>query len=831
MSHHLQRLQTPRTLIALAAAAALPAFAQTQPVETIVITGQALATDRALKDQAAADNVVSVVRDDGIGRLPDKNTAEALQRLPGVSIERDQGEGRYVRIRGLGPDLNSVTFNGSLLPSPERDRRAVMLDVLPSSLVRSLTVSKTLLPEQDANSIGGTVDVQTVSAFDRPGRFIAADLGASYETNTERSSPNGSLLWSDRFLDGKLGLAAGFSHEVRKFGSDNVETGGAWDGDALEEFERRDYRITRERTGLALNAEYRPEAGTEYHARYLHSRFSDDEQRQAHSIEFDEAQTPGTLGEAESTRELKDRKETQTIRSLVLGTTQSFGDWKLKAEAGTSRSSEDTPLHIAKAKFEAEDSFDGVGYTGRLRPRLIAPATIDDAALYSLDKIEVEKSLVKDREHNLRLDLARGFEVAGVDTEIKFGAKASRREKTSAQTTWVLEDFDEAPFNLSDTQRSLSAFSSGRADYPWGSFGPLISAGPLNALVRGTDLGDFVDEQESRVNDFSIDEDVDAAYLQAGFDLGRSHVIAGLRHERTRMTADGTGVTDGEFAPIHARRSDSHWLPGLHLRHDLDARTTLRAAWSNSVVRPSFGQIAPGYVIDGDEASFGNPKLKPLRSANLDLGVERGLGYASVVSAYVFYKRIRDFSYQTDVAGTGAWADFDEAITWANGDKARVAGLEFAYSKALRELPAPWNGLVVGANATFSSSRADIAGSDDGASVSRAIPLPSQSKRVFNAVVGYERPDWSLRLAANYKSRYLLEVGDNTDKDQDLYVKAQTQWDLSARYSLSRDLSLGLEALNLTDQAYEVTTGRTDRNAQYETYGRTVRLSLKWVLQ
>ncbi|MBG6082906.1 TonB-dependent receptor [Rubrivivax gelatinosus] len=819
-----KRPRTPHTLIALAAAAAFPAFAQTTPVETIVITGQSLATDRALKDQAAADNVVSVVRDDGIGRLPDKNTAEALQRLPGISIERDQGEGRYVRIRGLGPDLNSVTFDGSLLPSPERDRRAVMLDVLPSALVRSLTVSKTLLPEQDANSIGGTVDVQTVSAFDRPGRFVAAELGASYETNTERSSPNGSLLWSDRFLDGKFGLAAGFSHEVRKFGSDNVETGGAWDGDALEEFQRRDYRITRERTGLALNAEYRPEAGTEFHARYLHSRFSDDEQRQAHVIEFDEAQEPGAVGEAESTRELKDRKETQTIRSLVLGTTQALGDWKLKAEAGSSRSREDTPLHIAKAKFEADEAFDGVGYSSRSRPRLVAPAAIDDASLYGLDKIEFEKSLVQDREHNLRLDLSRPFELAGVDGELKFGAKTSRRKKTSAQTTWVVDDFGSA-----DT--GLAAYASGSVDYPWGTFGPRIAAGPLNALGRSVNLADFVDDEESTVNDYRIDERVDAAYLQSTFDLGATHLIAGLRHERTRLDAAGTGVTDGVFEPIRARRDDRHWLPGLHLRHDLDARTTLRAAWSNSVVRPAFGQIAPGYVIDGDEASFGNPRLKPLRSANLDLGIERNLGYAGVASAYVFHKRIRDFSYQTDVAGTGAWADFDEAVTWANGDTARVSGVELAYSKALRELPAPWNGLVVGANATFSTSSAKIAGADGGTTVARDIPLPSQSKRVFNFVVGYEAADWSLRLAANYKSRYLLEVGNAADAGQDLYVKAQTQWDLSARYSLTKQLSLGLEALNLSDQPYEVTTGRTDRNAQYETYGRTVRINLKWAMQ
>nr|MBP6764319.1 TonB-dependent receptor plug domain-containing protein [Rubrivivax sp.] len=98
------------SVLALALASAWPVLAQTAPEQTVLITGQAEATDRALQDQQAADNVVSVVRADGIGRLPDKNAAEALQRVPGVSIERDQGEGRYVRVRGLGPDLNSVTL-------------------------------------------------------------------------------------------------------------------------------------------------------------------------------------------------------------------------------------------------------------------------------------------------------------------------------------------------------------------------------------------------------------------------------------------------------------------------------------------------------------------------------------------------------------------------------------------------------------------------------------------------------------------------------------------------------------------------------------------------
>ncbi len=826
------------TLIALALAGA-PALAQTaaQPepqtqLAPVVVVGQAAAIDRALDDQEAADNIVSVVRADGIGRLPDKNAAEAVQRLPGVSIERDQGEGRYVRIRGLGPDMNTVTLNGALVPSPERDRRAVMLDVLPSALIRSLVVTKTQTPDQDANAIGGTIDVQSLSAFDHAGSFVNLEAGYAHETNTDRDSPNAALAWSDLFLDGRLGAAVGLSYDKRQFGSDNVETGGAWDGDALEEFQRRDYRITRERTGASLNLEFKPDTLALYFLRASHSRYSDEEVRQRHNIEFDEAQEAGVLGDAESSRELKARKETQTISSLTLGTDQRLGDWKLQIEAGASRAEEDTPMYANAASFEADDLFSGVGYADGSRPQLIAPAAVNDAASYTLSDIELERTLVTDREHHLRLDLGRKLDVFGTATDLKFGAKFSRRKKDNAQTTWKVEDLDQAPFNLSDAQRSLLNFSGAAASYPWGSFGPTINPAAVRALLNGVDLASYIDEEESTINNFRMHEDIDAAYVQTGFEAVGWRWLAGVRHEGTRFKAEGTGVKDGDFVANNVERSYGHWLPGVHARRNLDDDTAVRAAWTYSVVRPTFGQLAPGYVIDGDEAEFGNPSLEPLKSTNLDLGIERRLGYAGVLSAYVFHKRIRNFVYQTDLAGTGDWVDFDEAITYANGDKARVSGVELAYTQTFRHLNGFWRNFIVGANATFTRSKAHIArwDADAGAMQGRDIALPSQSDRVFNLTLGYETPDFGVRIAANRKSRYLLEVTDVLDGSRDLYVDAQTQIDLSARYAVSKRLSVVFEALNLNDGAYYVYTGDAARNAQYETYGRTYRLNLKYAL-
>jgi TonB-dependent receptor len=220
----------------------------------VVVTGQGASLRSALDKQRNAQGVVSIVHADGIGQLPDNNAAEALARLPGVSIERDQGEGRFVRVRGLGPDLNSVSINGSAMPAAEADRRAPGLDIVPAGLIRSLEVHKTLLPEQDAHSLGGLVAVQTLSAFDLGSRLFTLELGGNHDSNAGATRPRGSLVFADRFGGGKLGVALALSFDERRFGSDNVETGGAWDDDKLEEFERRRYDITRERVWRCLQS-------------------------------------------------------------------------------------------------------------------------------------------------------------------------------------------------------------------------------------------------------------------------------------------------------------------------------------------------------------------------------------------------------------------------------------------------------------------------------------------------------------------------------------------------------------------------------------------------
>ena len=801
--------------------------------EHVEVVGQAASIDQALKQQRNSDNIESVVHADGVAQLPDANVAEAVQRLPGISVERDQGEGRFVSVRGLGPDLNSVTINGTLVPSPESARRAVALDVLPAELVQSLSVIKTLTPDMDANSLGGTVDVQSLSAFDHKGLFFTGSSEAGYNKNTHQTSPKLSGAISDRFSLGdgvdNFGVAAALSWNKRDFGSDNVETGGAWDftdGARLNSFEQRVYDISRERTGGGLNVDYKPDDDTRLYVRTLYSRYKDTETRNSTHLEFNTPQAAGELGKAKAKRKLKQREETQEIQSYVFGGERLLGLWTLSGQAGYSKSSEDSPGHIAGATFKGNTNFPDSGFYDTEKPRPIIGAGFYDPSNFSLDKVDWEAQNTQDTEKNIRLDLARDYDVQGYAAQAKFGGKVSRRNKDNDLNAWVYKDFDEAGFN--DAQLNMSAFDKGNVHYQLGQFGPGLSGGAIKDLIGGLNPDAYYDEQESRANDFKIREDINAAYVMNTVDIDDWRFIAGMRYEGTEFEAKGTGARDGVFEAQDTKRDYHHWLPGLHARYQWGKNTQLRAAWTNAVVRPTFGQLAPGFVIDDDQATFGNPSLKPLESSNFDLGIEHYMGQAGTVSAFLFYKDIKNFVYNNDLAGSGQWADFSEAHTYANGDSAKLYGLELAYSQKFDWLPAPWNGLLLGANTTFSRSSASIEGFDQarGMNRKRDIDLPNQSDTVGNLMLGWEDDTLSLRLSANYKSQYLYELAGIADKAHDLHVDAQTFVDFSARYSLTKNLQVSFEAQNLTDQPYFVYSGNRRYNNQYEEYGPTYSLGL-----
>ena len=478
-------------------------------------------------------------------------------------------------------------------------------------------------------------------------------------------------------------------------------------------------------------------------------------------------------------------------------------------------------MHIPGSKFVGNSDFSDAGYDSSREPNVKISDAVYQAGNFTLDEIEREKQLTTDTEQNIRIDLTRDYYWQDLASQVKFGTKFSTRTKDNDLEVWAYEDLTNAGFTID--QLNLANFVNGN-----GKLGPEIDAGALEQLIAGLNPADFYDAEQSRINDFSIEENINAAYIMNTVDIDDLRIIAGLRYEGTRLKAKGTGINDGSFEAVNERNDYHHWLPGLHAIYQLNDSSQLRAAWTNTVVRPTFGQLFPGFVIDGDEAEFGNPQLDVLESSNFDLGIEHYMGKAGAVSAFVFYKNIENFVYSADLAGTGEYAAFAEAKTYANGDKADVYGLELAYSQQFEWLPAPWNGLLLSANGTFTRSDADIEqfNPDTGNMTSRSISLPGQSDTSGNLTLGWENDRMSLRVATNYQSDYLDEVGNVLDKRYDTHVDDQFFVDISAHYFLTKQLQVFVEAQNITDESYYAYTGDRSFNAQYEEYGPTYKVGL-----
>lgn len=796
--------------------------------EFLEVVGQAAQIDKALREQRASDSIESVVHADAIGQLPDDNAAEALQRVPGISIERDQGEGRFVTIRGLAPDLNSVNINGVNLPSSEPGGRAVALDVLPSELIQSMSVVKTLTPDMDANALGGTVNIRSLSGFDHKGLFYTISGEAGYNPLVSKTSPKVSGAISNIFSIGdgtdNLAVALALSMQQRKFGSDNVETGGDWDfsdGARLKSLQPRDYQIQRDRLGIGLNFDYKPDELSSYFLRTLYSKFEDDEQRNRITTRFASGgQLEGETADGlRVRRDLKDRIDRQEIKTVTFGGEKNMGLWTVNGQASYTESSEKGLPGIANARFQGD--FDGVGFRNSKEPSLIAGADFYDPNNYTLRRIEEENTFSIIKQKDVKMDFARLYDFNGHDSQVKFGAKLSRRDISNDINTFIHE-FD-------SPRPDLGQFSKGNLRYKPGPFGTEINGSAIRNLTRQLDRNDAFQEVESRIDDYTMSEDINAAYVMNSIDIDKLRIIAGVRYEGTKFKAKGTSFTEGTggdpdvFGVVSKNNDYSNILPSLHAKYQLAENTLFRAAYTTAVVRPTFDQLAPGTSITGgDEAQFGNPNLNPLEAKNFDIGIEHYMGRAGVLSAFLFYKDIKNFVYETDVRGTGAFVGFNEALTFENGDKAKVYGIELAYSQQLDFLSYPWNKIILGANATLTDSTAQIASQGQ----TRNIALPSQSKQVGNMSIGWQDQKFSIRLAANYKSGFLQEVGAIDTKVNDLYADAQMYVDLSASYFITPKVQLTFDAQNITDEKFYAFQNRRSYNAQFEQYGPTYRVSL-----
>ena len=843
--------------------------------ENIIVVGQAAGALAAINQVRAADNLVSVATADAIGQLPDDNVSEALQRISGVFIERDQGEGRFVGVRGLDPNLNAASINGLSVPAPESDRRSVALDVIPSDLVESLEVAKTLTPDRDADAIGGSIDIKSLTAFDRDGMSYKL-AGQGYYNDLEQDDGykvSGTFTNVYAVAGGELGVAFSASANQRNFGTDNLEADGDWERDEdipfHEELEMRNYRITRERNGYALNLDFRADDDASYYLRSLYSNFSDLEYRNRIEFKLDEGEVSVddsglTATGTEMEKELKKRYEEQAVTSLLLGGENRLDQWHLAYSAGYSRASEDEP--DALYSTFVYDSVERAGYRGfGSRPTLFYSDDARDAANYELDEISIENNYTEDEEMALRLDLKRDLVLGELAGHIKFGGKFRSRDKSRDLNALIYEDFDDA-FTTTPT---MATVVGSPLHYSLGDLGPNIDPALQERYIRDHIRGDsacgladydaencdfILDEDKSRLAsaaDYRMTEDVTALYLMHTFDRDNLRVVYGLRYERTDFTADGFNIRevdvddqeDVQVAPSRYRRDYSNLLPSINLRYRAAEDLILRAAYTHALARPSFGKLSPtpdAIEIEQDDGDIelsveaGNPALEPYEAKNIDLALQYYPEGSGVISAGLFYKRIDNFIFEADVSSVVDPADYAgtipvtdvEVFQPLNGDAADLYGLELGWTRQFGHLPAPFDGLLLMANATFTDSEADL-GLGDGAGRDSDTRLPQQADTVANLVVGYEKYGWSLRLSSAYISERVREI-DLEDSANDLIDDSHHQVDLTIKYDIDDHLQLSFSAINVNEAPTYRYYGSRRFNGQYDEIGRSFTLGISY---
>ncbi len=844
--------------LALGAAAPLQAAGQQALAATGVVAADAVDLDRievraqlesqvrAVDLKRSSDAIEDAVSSDALGQYPDKNVAESLQRLPGISVTRDQGEGRFVVIRGLDANLNSVSIDGIAVGTPEDSSRAAPLDVIPSDSTERLRVVKSPTPDMPGDAIGGAVLVESASAFDRDGRSLRGKIEASHQQLSGETSPKASFNYSEVFAD-TFGIALGVNYQNRKFESDNTEVEyDNLDGDIDPQdvkpgdvtainLQNRKYEIERKRIGANLNMDWRPNEDSTYYLRTLYSQFDDAETRQRVIYNFDDADMVATgtdqyrlddLPADAIQKRMRYRTKKENTFAASLGGENKLTNAVVDYKIGYTRTEERVNDEMeARFELDADDMSGTLDQRSRLPTYTLSSNDWMDNANYAFDRFVISPKQVNDEERSAQVNVR--FD--GDNSSIKFGLLGRWRDRDVNVDESELRrgpDIDLASWTAADPEHRHGVMGQGMSSAAmrsyWAQNGSRYTARPQDVAGNAA---------TSLEEDYTASEDIFASYAMGTWDIGALRIIGGVRVENTRFKATGNSVEldddDGyTVSPVEANRSYTNVLPGLHLRYDAADDWVLRASANKTVSRPSFGDISPRRALNAgdEELRLGNPQLAPYESKNIDLSVEKYIGTTGIVSLGLFHKSIDGYIVETVSQNDPAYDGLDVTRP-INGRKATVRGAEFNWQQQLAFLPGALDGLLVGASGTWLDTTFDAGIADR---EGEEFMLPRASKHVYSAHIGYEKYGLSTRLAAVYRSEYLDSVG--AGRAFDIYVAPNTQLDFSLDYKFTPRISMYFEAQNLLDKPLELYQGTRSRTLQMEEYGRTYAVGLKVAL-
>ncbi|MES2097707.1 MAG: TonB-dependent receptor [Pseudomonadota bacterium] len=838
-----------------------PALADTG--KDIVITGTRAADRRALQAKKVSNNIQDSLNANDVGKLPDQNVAEAVRRLPGISVANDQGEGRYVIIRGANPNLANVTVNGQTAPAPEPEGRQVKLDDIPSSLIGSVTVVKSLTADRDANAIAGQVDIDTLTAFDRKGAFANIRIANGYSNLSGKSPYEGDATVGTRFgPDKTFGIVLSGNYSRRPITSENLQGSSNWRSDdpgavgtALpDDYRLRDYNLTRTRYGVVANLDWRPSPSVSLYLRTLYSTFKDHETRDQFRIEIPVTAPSATITTAQTntntaiatggtfsargTRFLRLRNEDDSTFTGELGGKFKLGGAELEVQGTYSKALKKDPLRSEFSFRTGSTALTGLTLdTSDVLFRVnTANGTPYNAALFQGFRVNYDRRRAEENLYQARADLTLPIGSDGNST-IKIGAKYQQTDKTNNRD---LQQY---------TLASSTNLSTNGASYDSGSsiydgrylFGPRINYDLAQTYYTVTNPGARTQSTSdlattlanSLVNDYDLSEKVLAGYVMGTFKLGKLTIIPGVRVEHTDGTYRGKSFTPASTPAqdfnVTNKRAYTDVFPDLNVRFDASDRLVIRAAATTAIGRPNYADLAP-YVNVSDTTpgagvvALGNPNLKPYKAVAGDLSIEYYLPGQGILSVAAFYKHLDNpiFTSGSTQAGTFGGVAFTSALVTQpiNADKAELYGVEINLQTQLQFLPSPFDGFGVSGNFTYTDGSAQGVPGRVG-----KVPNFLQSKYTGTAQLFYEKYGITARLAYTYRSKYLDTLGGSAATDQ--YTGENNSLDARLAFSPVKAFTIFGEANNLLDSPWRRFQAIPSQLIENEHYRQTYRIGVQ----
>lgn len=850
-------------------------------IEEVVISAQASGQAAAINQQLSSNKIINVVSAERIQELPDANVAESIARLPGISVERDAGEGQKIVIRGLAPQYNAVTINGVAAPATDEVDRSVDLNMIAQEMLSSIEVTKALTPDQDADALGGSVNLNIREA---PGGFrsnLSFQSGFASQKNTA-GIYRGNAVLSNRILNGRLGFILTGSVDRADRGSDvlrvdyfaqgNPSIGQEYVRPRISNQLHQDNLEDRRRYGGSAIIDFRLRNGYLKSTNFM-SRLDRDRLMRISSY---------TIAANWATYELRDITSHTNLMSNALQGLHHFGNVELDWGASRQRALSKTPSSH-RIRFRELGAFSAA--IDSLGPDFLttgANHNIANTFLYAGDR---ESSRVVESEYVTYVNLTLPFRIGEIAGYVKAGAKLrdkSRvRHSSSAgsrldNATWsanmagrypnlrLLSSGFLAMDNWTDPSFDDKGFLNGRFSNI--SMNSIIDEGRIAEIYDDLDAT-YIPTYQSTVRDYDADERVTGFYAMSEVNIGRRiMLLPGFRFEHGRVRYKGyngteppDGVDEGaifeNLKDTTATHSSGQFLPMIHLRLQGARWFDVRLAYTETLSRPNYDMLSPRRVIShsSETVRYGSVDLDPARSRNYDAILSMYGNRLGLLAAGIFHKRIRDFAYTREVtlvAGTESdptrlnlplsTRGYLMFAPTNNTFEARVTGLEFEWQTYFRYLPQPFDGIVLSLNYSYIRSETSYPRTEvhrnfgEGprlilVDTSVVAPLLLQPKHIMNASLGYDRGGFSGRISFNYQGSVLTNPGRRTEEMA--MEEAFYRWDLMVSQHLTPAVSVFFNMNNISNQPDESTNFVSGYPTGLEYYGYTFNLGVRWRLR